>query len=496
MLKKVSIISSLVLATILVFSMAIITTSSAAVTGKTMGIIGEFCGWNWNNAVEMTEEPAGSGIYVATVDNFTGGQFKFCEFNNWGGAQWPSSGNYSSSLNGKIKFTLNTTDNTYTEVEVEPAPTYETALGDTIYFDNTNNWSVVKAYFWIEGSPSPFEWPGFDATNIEGTNVYSYTFDTADTVGMNRIIFNNGSGGDGNQTGNLIYQGPDKIYRNGTWEDYTPPVTEKFTVTFVDSNTGDVLSTQEVESGQSATVPTDLPQYRDHEYLPDFQVEDLENITVDTEFTYTLTGKMFNVTASDPTDLQILSGTETASTFGYGTIAKAVYTGPNNVIGWQINSQTVSATTSKEYAFYVNDNAIVSPVFEGETEKLTKGMFIASVAFATDKDTQKAKIYYSMFATGFTAGDTVDYGVYRSTNPGDLIDAQIEIEQYLQDEEANANANIKEHNVMNEDGRYNYVAVVPTDIDETLSLSVVAWISINGVVTLSEVSQVHPGTLA
>ena len=49
------------------------------------------------------------------------------------------------------------------------------ASGDTVYFQNTGNWSKVTAYMWYEGksNASNKSWPG-EAMTDEGDGVWSY----------------------------------------------------------------------------------------------------------------------------------------------------------------------------------------------------------------------------------------------------------------------------------------------------------------------------------
>lgn len=88
------------------------------------------------------------------------------------------------------------------------------ASGDTVYFQNTGNWSKVNAYMWYDGKSNVKnkEWPG-EAMTDEGDGVWSY-----DIKGeYDHIIFNNGSG---TQTGNIVYPGNSMIYKDGSWEVY------------------------------------------------------------------------------------------------------------------------------------------------------------------------------------------------------------------------------------------------------------------------------------
>ena len=71
------------------------------------------------------------------------------------------------------------------------------------------------AYYWSESNKNMTTWPGV-ATESLGNNVYRVEVPSDATF----IIFNNGSGGNGNQTTDLTISGMNKIYENGSWSDY------------------------------------------------------------------------------------------------------------------------------------------------------------------------------------------------------------------------------------------------------------------------------------
>lgn len=85
-----------------------------------------------------------------------------------------------------------------------------------VYFQNTSNWSNVKAYYWKNKGIEPVVWPGTAMTKVSG-NIYKVTVPSS----CDRIIFsNNGS----NQTGNLTIQGNNQLYipSSDTWMPYNP----------------------------------------------------------------------------------------------------------------------------------------------------------------------------------------------------------------------------------------------------------------------------------
>ena len=87
----------------------------------------------------------------------------------------------------------------------------------TLYFINTENWNEVLVYLWVDGVGSEYApWPGVKATkenySLYGYKVYSY--DLSGIEKFDKIIFNNGSPGDGNQTSdfNINYETPYLMY--------------------------------------------------------------------------------------------------------------------------------------------------------------------------------------------------------------------------------------------------------------------------------------------
>ena len=91
------------------------------------------------------------------------------------------------------------------------------ASGDKVYVQANNGWSNLHCYMW-NGSGNNGEWPGVLMTD-EGNGVYSYTL----SGDYDNIIFNNGSGGNENQTGDMAYPGANQIYdlKSGQWSAYS-----------------------------------------------------------------------------------------------------------------------------------------------------------------------------------------------------------------------------------------------------------------------------------
>ena len=87
------------------------------------------------------------------------------------------------------------------------------ALGKTIYFENTANWSEVKIYYWSDSNINLTTWPG-ENMKPEQDNIYSFTLPAEATM----VIFNNGSG---TQTSDLSIPEDNNLYiYNSGWGNY------------------------------------------------------------------------------------------------------------------------------------------------------------------------------------------------------------------------------------------------------------------------------------
>ena len=87
------------------------------------------------------------------------------------------------------------------------------ATADGIYYQNTNNWNTVYAYYWSSSNTQMATWPGVKMTNVSSG---VWKIDVPEEAEY--IIFTNGSG---QQTGDLTINGTGKIYNNDGWSDYS-----------------------------------------------------------------------------------------------------------------------------------------------------------------------------------------------------------------------------------------------------------------------------------
>ena len=104
----------------------------------------------------------------------------------------------------------------------------------TLYFVNVDKWENVYAYVWNDdyNVGALAAWPGTKMTITEDSvgdyAVYSFTFATK----YNKVIFDNGSGGAGNQTSDMIWNAATPYYYDGIWyaslDDINPAAETKF----------------------------------------------------------------------------------------------------------------------------------------------------------------------------------------------------------------------------------------------------------------------------
>ena len=124
---------------------------------------------------------------------------------------------------GKDLFTMTSWDNGEWSVysaqggetpdPVEPQPVDSM----TVYYVNNLAWEAVNAYVWPAEGDAYKAWPGEamtkEAEQINGFDVYSYTF----SASYVNLIFNNGNGGEGNQTADFVWDATKPYFFDGEW---------------------------------------------------------------------------------------------------------------------------------------------------------------------------------------------------------------------------------------------------------------------------------------
>ena len=167
---------------------------------------------NWNDVYiyywsdENTQMTTWSGVPMTNTDNNvykaeipTDAQYVI--FSNKGNSQTSD-----LTLDGYGKIYDNGTWSSYSS---DPGD----ATADGIYYQNTNNWNTVYAYYWSSSNTQMATWPGVKMTNVSSG---VWKIDVPEEAEY--IIFTNGSG---QQTGDLTINGTGKIYNNNGWSDYS-----------------------------------------------------------------------------------------------------------------------------------------------------------------------------------------------------------------------------------------------------------------------------------
>ena len=150
-------------------------------------------GWPGIELTSVGTDKEGYTAYAITVDLAS---YDCIIFNNGNSGN----GNQTADLtltSATTGFTASGASYSFEEGEV-----VETTI--TVYFLNTSNWSNVYAYVWNNSTyDNNGNWPGNMITKVGYQNGYDVYSVTVDLALYDYIIFNNGNGGNGNQTANL-----------------------------------------------------------------------------------------------------------------------------------------------------------------------------------------------------------------------------------------------------------------------------------------------------
>lgn len=147
---------------------------------------------------------------------------------------------------------------TYTYTKVDP-----NAVKVVAYDNSLTKWSKVNAYFWSDDNKEMTSWPGKKMTD-KGNNI----FDIEVPDGAEYVIFNNGD----SQTDDLRIADGNKIYSNGSWQNYStvkptqpttaPSTTVRPTTIATQPSTTQPATTQPATTQPSTTQPVTEPSNR------------------------------------------------------------------------------------------------------------------------------------------------------------------------------------------------------------------------------------------
>ena len=146
---------------------------------------------------------------------------------------------------------------TYTYTKIDP-----NAVKVVAYDNSSTKWSKVNAYFWSDDNKEMTSWPGKKMTD-KGNDI----FDIEVPDGAEYVIFNNGN----SQTDDLRIADGNKIYSNGSWQNYstvkptqptTAPTTTVLPTTATQPATTQPVTTQPVTTQPATTQPVTEPSNR------------------------------------------------------------------------------------------------------------------------------------------------------------------------------------------------------------------------------------------
>ena len=147
---------------------------------------------------------------------------------------------------------------TYTYTKVDP-----NAVKVVAYDNSSTKWSKVNAYFWSDDNKEMTSWPGKKMTD-KGNNI----FDIEVPDGAKYVIFNNGD----SQTDDLRIADGNKIYSNGSWQNYStvkptqpttaPSTTVRPTTIATQPTTSQPTTSQPATTQPATTQPVTEPSNR------------------------------------------------------------------------------------------------------------------------------------------------------------------------------------------------------------------------------------------
>jgi len=178
------------------------------------GIAGDFN--NWSNDLLLTQSTEDPNIYTATlsgqqVKEMKAYGYKVRSNRQWGFYELPAAGEGNMEWTPEtpgiydFTFTFNLAENTCTLNAVRTDD-----ITWTCTYVNVEGWESVYAYTWsANGAEQQMgAWPGTqlqaNGKQVDGFDVYAFSYKA--TYAPENIIFNNGQGGDANQTEDLVFE--------------------------------------------------------------------------------------------------------------------------------------------------------------------------------------------------------------------------------------------------------------------------------------------------
>ena len=272
---------------------------------NSMEIRGTFPGMSWDaeGAVAMSLVDGSTTIWTVTLENVEveAKAYEYKAFANQEttGYQLPAEGNESLEFGteqlpaGKYNLTfIVDTENDRIAVRTAKVEEQQPDLKDfTVAFKTNTGWEKVYAYAWSgEGEAAiPLNvWPGAEITASFIDGAYIYTFKAAEAP--EKIIFNNGQSGEGNQTADLDFVN-EKIYEHNVSQ------TQKYTITIAEGIANGTVVSDKAEAEAGETITLTITPAEGYE-LEKLNVTDAEENVVEVGKDNTFTMPAANVTIS------------------------------------------------------------------------------------------------------------------------------------------------------------------------------------------------------
>lgn len=234
-----------------------------------------------------------------------------------------------------------------------------------IYFYNTNNWENVYAYMWEESQKDKNQnhgFPGEPMTRLGG-KVWEYKYSSSKN--WDRVIFSNGSTGNGNQSRDITLQQDKKYFKNDDWQ---PSSGIKHTVAVSNVENADIT----VTAGSNTIAENDSREVYDGTSL----TLKAENITSGNYCNFIVTstpsGESKTLPGNSSTYLVDGSDITVSATFSSSSSVKTFYF--ENTLNWD-----------KFYIYYDNVQ------WPGTELKSEAGINSGHKVYSFDLDTSKIK---------------------------------------------------------------------------------------------------------
>ncbi|MBO4660216.1 MAG: starch-binding protein, partial [Prevotella sp.] len=336
-------------------------TEPVAPAGWTVAGSADIFGTAWDLSAtdnDMTEGDGNVWTLTKTDVQLSRGTYEYKVAKDHAWTESYPANNATISITEAGKYDITFTFNSETKaVDAEATLTQSLEQTFTATFVNTDKWTDVYAYTWSAGTTAEIkqlgEWPGTKLEQSSTKEIYGETYDVysvsiKDEAAPEKIIFNNGSDGDGNQTADQAFE-DNKEYMG---------------VTVPQEPLGDVYY-------QKVTSTADITN---GEYLIVYEGDDTHDAVAFNGALTTLDAVGNGVGVSIIEDKIPQSEARDAALFTIDTTAGTLKSASGFYIGVSANSnglaQSDEATTYTNSFSIEEGNAVIAAVFDGSIMSL------------------------------------------------------------------------------------------------------------------------------